>query len=69
MIVLFTMHLEPGQSPMSAKFDPAPVDKNAVAPKDAVLADEKQEDLEKGVEDTFPASDPVSATQPKPSRN
>jgi len=54
---------------MSAKFDPAPVDKNAVAPKDAVLADEKHQDLEKGLEDTFPASDPVSETQPKPSRN
>jgi hypothetical protein len=25
--------------------------------------------LEKGLEDTFPASDPVSETQPKPSKD
>lgn len=55
--------------PMSEKFDPAPTDKYAVAPKAAIQADKKHKDLEKGLEDTFPASDPVSETQPKPSKD
>lgn len=54
---------------MSDKFDPAPTDKHAVDPKEAVKADKKHKDLEKGLEDTFPASDPVSETQPKPSKD
>jgi hypothetical protein len=50
---------------MSEKFDPAPHDKHAVDPKEAVKADkEAHSRLEKGLEETFPASDPVSATQP-----
>lgn len=28
-----------------------------------------EDSLEKGLEDTFPASDPVSVTQPSPSKN
>jgi hypothetical protein len=53
---------------MSDKFDPAPVDKHAVASKAAVQADKKHKDLDKGSRRHFPASDPVSKTQPKPSR-
>jgi hypothetical protein len=54
---------------MSDKFDPAPVDKHAVDPKAAGQADKKQKDLDKDLEGTFPASDPVSETQPKPSKD
>jgi hypothetical protein len=54
---------------MSAKFDPAPTDKHAADPKKAAEADKKHKELEKGLEDTFPASDPVSETQPKPSKD
>lgn len=54
---------------MSKEFDPAPRDKHADDPKQAVQADKKHKKLEKGLEDTFPASDPVSETQPKPSKD
>ncbi|MET3843877.1 hypothetical protein [Bradyrhizobium sp. OAE829] len=55
---------------MSKKeFNPAPHDKHADDPKHAVQADKEQRKLEKGLEDTFPASDPVSETQPKPSKD
>ena len=54
---------------MSKEFNPAPHDKHAEDPKKAVKADKKQTKLEQGLEDTFPASDPVSETQPKPSKN
>jgi hypothetical protein len=54
---------------MSDKFNPAPHDKHAENPKAAVAADEKRKELEKGLEDTFPASDPVSETQLKPSKD
>jgi hypothetical protein len=51
---------------MSKSFDPAPVDKNAEDPKEAARADKSQHDkLDKGLDQTFPASDPVSDTQPK----
>jgi hypothetical protein len=54
---------------MAEKFNPAPHDKHAVDPKEAVKADkEAHSRLEKGLEGTFPASDPVSATQPAKSR-
>lgn len=53
---------------MTKKFDPAPKDKLAVDPKKAVKLDEKLSRLEEGLEETFPASDPISETQPKPSR-
>lgn len=52
---------------MSKEFNPAPHDKHADNPKQAVQ--DKQKKLEKGLEDTFPASDPVSETQPKPSKD
>ena len=54
---------------MAQKFDPAPPDKLAVDPKKAALADaDTHERLEAGLVDTFPASDPVSAAQPAPSK-
>jgi len=54
---------------MAAKFNPAPPDKYAVNPREALQADEKMRArLETGLLDTFPASDPVSATQPSPSK-
>jgi hypothetical protein len=54
---------------MAEKFDPAAHDKHASGPDDAALADlETHAKLEAGLIDSFPASDPVSATQPSPSR-
>jgi hypothetical protein len=50
---------------MAEKFDPAPHDKHADDPRAAELADaEMHARLEAGLIDSFPASDPVSATQP-----
>jgi hypothetical protein len=54
---------------MSEKFDPAPHDKHAVDPETARKDDQKQSRLDKELEDTFPASDPTSETQPKPSKD
>lgn len=54
---------------MAEKFNPAPHDKLAEDPREAMRADrEMHEKLEKGLVDTFPASDPVSAAQPAPSK-
>lgn len=54
---------------MAEKFNPAPHDKHADDPREAMLADrEIHEKLEKGLVDSFPASDPVSAAQPAPSK-
>ena len=48
---------------MAEKFDPAPHDKHADDPRAAELADaEMHARLEAGLIDSFPASDPVSAT-------
>jgi hypothetical protein len=53
---------------MTGKFDPAPFDRHAADPKDALKADqETHARLEAGLMDTFPASDPVSEVQPAPS--
>jgi hypothetical protein len=50
---------------MVEKFDPAPHDKHAEDPRAAELAAaETHAHLEAGLIDSFPASDPVSATQP-----
>jgi len=50
---------------MAEKFDPAPHDKHADDPHAAQLADaEMHARLEAGLIDSFPASDPVSDTQP-----
>lgn len=49
---------------MNEKFDPAPPDKNEVDPKQAIRRDKaKDDELEQGLKDSFPASDPVSSTQ------
>jgi hypothetical protein len=54
---------------MAAKFDPGARDKHAADPREALRADrETREKLEAGLLDTFPASDPVSAAQPAPSK-
>jgi len=54
---------------MAKKFNPAPHDKHAADPRDARKADrETHEKLEAGLVDSFPASDPVSAAQPAPSK-
>ena len=54
---------------MAEKFNPAAHDKHAADPREAALADrEIHEKLEAGLVDTFPASDPVSAAQPAPSK-
>jgi hypothetical protein len=55
---------------MAEKFDPAPHDKLAEDPHKAARADmETHERLETGLIETFPASDPVSAAQPAPSKH
>jgi hypothetical protein len=59
---------------MTQKFDPAPKDKHAVDPKDATRADKsktslKEGLLKEGLEESFPGSDPASATQPKKSKD
>ena len=54
---------------MSEKFNPAPHDKHAEDPKTAIRKDhETRKQLDKGLRDSFPASDPVSMTQPSPSK-
>ena len=54
---------------MAEKFDPAPHDKHAANPAAALAADrEAHAKLETGLMDSFPASDPVSAAQPAPSK-
>ena len=54
---------------MAEKFDPAPHDKHAADPVAALAADrETHAKLDTGLIDSFPASDPVSAVQPAPSK-
>jgi hypothetical protein len=54
---------------MSDKFNPAPRDKHATKPRDAIAADQDMHrKLEEGLVDSFPASDPASAVQPSPSK-
>lgn len=55
---------------MAEKFNPAAHDKHAANPRDAALADlDTHAKLEAGLMDSFPASDPVSAAQPAPSKH
>ncbi len=51
---------------MTGKFDPAPHDQHAADPSAADRDTDAR--LETGLIDSFPASDPVSATQPALSR-
>ena len=54
---------------MAEKFNPAPYDKHAADPREAAAADrEIHARLDAGLIDSFPASDPVSAAQPSPSK-
>ena len=54
---------------MAEKFNPAAHDKHAANPRDAALADQDTHArLEAGLIGSFPASDPVSAAQPAPSK-
>jgi hypothetical protein len=51
---------------MSEKFDPAPADKHAEkASVKKPRGSSDRDELEKGLKESFPASDPVSSTQPK----
>jgi hypothetical protein len=53
------------EASMNKKFDPAPADKHAAHPKQAVKDDRKKASmLEEGLEDSFPASDRASSTDP-----
>jgi hypothetical protein len=55
---------------MAEKFDPAAHDKHAANPSEAANADrEIHKNLEDGLVDTFPASDPVSVAQPAKSKH
>jgi hypothetical protein len=55
---------------MAEKFDPAAHDRHAADPGEAALADrDVHAKLEAGLIDSFPASDPVSAAQPSPSKH
>jgi hypothetical protein len=55
---------------MLEKFDPAPIDKNAADLHEAASVDlETHAKLEAGLIGTFPASDPVSATQAAASKH
>jgi hypothetical protein len=55
---------------MAETFDPAPHDKHAVDPRETAKADRAaHEHLKTGLVDSFPASDPVSITQPAKTRH
>ncbi len=55
---------------MAETFNPAAHDKHAANPREALLADrDTHAKLEAGLMDSFPASDPVSAAQPSPSKH
>src|SRR3981081_4414695 len=54
-----------GEAHMVEKFNPAPLDKHPEDPKEAAKADREMDgNFMAGLVGTFPASDPVSATQP-----
>jgi hypothetical protein len=55
---------------MAETFDPAAHDKHAADPREAARADRDiHAKLEAGLVHSFPASDPVSAAQPSPSKH
>jgi hypothetical protein len=54
---------------MAAKFNPAPHDKHAANPRKAGSDDrDTNARLEAALIDSFPASDPASASQPSPTK-
>jgi hypothetical protein len=54
---------------MAEKFDPAPKDKHAAPAKDVSQGKKARDELEQGLRDSFPASDPVSPAQPAKSKD
>lgn len=55
---------------MAEKFNPAAHDRHAADPREAAAADrDVHAKLEAGLIGSFPASDPVSAVQPSPSKH
>ena len=55
---------------MTEKFNPAAHDRHAANPREAAAANhDTHTKLEAGLMGSFPASDPVSAAQPSPSRH
>lgn len=57
------------ESKARGDFNPAPPDKHADDPKKALDADKTMHrKLDEGLKDSFPASDPVSVTQPGSAR-
>jgi hypothetical protein len=55
---------------MAEKFDPAAHDRHAASPRQAASDDrDTHAHLDAGLVDSFPASDPVSAAQPAPSKH
>jgi hypothetical protein len=55
---------------MAERFDPAAHDRYAANPPEAARSDRDiHAKLEAGLVDSFPASDPVSAAQPSPSKH
>jgi hypothetical protein len=55
---------------MAEKFNPSPHDRHAADPRKAAAADrDLHAKLEAGLIGSFPASDPVSAAQPSPSKH
>ena len=54
---------------MAEKFNPAPHDKHAADPREAMRGRPRNpREAREGLVGTFPASDPVSAAQPAPSK-
>jgi hypothetical protein len=59
-----------GMLTLAEKFNPAAHDRHAANPREAALADRDiHAKLEAGLIDSFPASDPVSAAQPAPTKH
>ena len=50
----------------AAVFDDEDLDEKAKQDEDAKLRQRLERSLEEGLEDTFPASDPINVTQPPP---
>ncbi|WP_375775943.1 hypothetical protein ACE103_29705 [Bradyrhizobium sp. ma5] len=53
---------------MAKEFDPAPHDKHADIPAKEQHDRDKHGDLDEGLKDSFPASDPASSVQPAKSK-
>jgi hypothetical protein len=52
---------------MPDKYNPAPVDKHAVDPRQVLRSDKNRDKLEKDLQDTFPASATPSSAEPSKS--